>query len=320
MSSVGRSDYCSAFEPLVSVVIPVYNRAHLVGRAVSSVLAQSYGQIEIVIVDDASTDGLTAALSAFTDPRLRCIVHPVNRGAAAARNTGIEAARGELVAFLDSDDVWFTDKLAHQVAAMRGHPPEIVGHVCGYDCAKAGFRTRRIVPDWTPDNFRRRQLFGCSCGPGTTLLCRRTIFSDIGLFDEELRRLEDWEWLLRLASRGYRLLSSPAILARVEVGSGAARRDIDAALRRIQARYLDAVAAEGAATRRIFEATLHLESAAAAFADKDYATAATAVLRSLVSYPLRGGAFYWRLAQRAASSTGLRRMQRRPTALSPTVQ
>ena len=292
----------STVEPYVSVIIPVYNRAHLIGRAVSSVLAQSYGNFEIVVVDDASNDELAAALGEFADQRLRCLAHPFNRGAAAARNTGIAAARGEFVAFLDSDDVWFAGKLAHQVAAMRGQPPEIVGHVCAYDCAKTGFRTRRIVPDWTAATFRRSQLLGCTCGPGTTLLCRRTIFTDIGPFDEELRRLEDWDWLLRLAAKGYRLLASPEVFARVEVGPGAASRDIDAALQRIRARHYGVTASQGLASRRVFEAALHFESAAAAYGDKAYGRAVRDAMRSLACYPLRSGTLYWRLAVRGMTA------------------
>jgi glycosyltransferase involved in cell wall biosynthesis len=307
VASSPPSDASSRFEPLVSVVIPAYDRAHLIGRAVSSALAQTYRNFEIVVVDDASSDGLAAALGQFSDPRLRCITHSHNRGAAAARNTGVTSARGEFVAFLDSDDVWVADKLAVQVAAMRGLPAKIAGHVCAYECVKPGSRTRLIVPEWTAATFRRSQLFGCTCGPGTTLLCRRSVFADVGPFDEELRRLEDWDWLLRLSAKGYRLLGSPAVLAWVEVGSGAKRREVDAAVRRIRARHHAAVAREGAASRRIFEAGLHFESAAAAFGDKAFAHAASGLMRSLACYPRRGGAFYWRRAQRAAALAGLGR-------------
>ena len=106
------ADAHPAFAPLVSVIIPAYNRAHLVGRAIASVFAQSYRNFEIIVVDDASTDDLAATLAEAGGLQLRCITHPRNRGAAAARNTGIAAASGEFVAFLDSDDVWFPDKLA----------------------------------------------------------------------------------------------------------------------------------------------------------------------------------------------------------------
>lgn len=296
-----HADAPTAFEPLVSVVIPVYNRAHLVGRAIASVLAQRYQHFEIIVVDDASDDELAAALARISDPRLRCIAHPCNRGAAAARNTGMAAAQGEFVAFLDSDDVWYPEKLAFQVAAMREQPPEIIGHVCAYDCVKAGYEPRQIAPNWLDQAFSRAVLFGCTCGPGTTLLCRRAVFTDVGPLDEELRRLEDWDWLLRLASKGYRLLASARALARVEVEAQPRRRDIDAALRRIAARHAAAIARQGGSARRIFAASLHLERAAAAFGDRAYVRAIGEVMRGIGCYPLQGGAFYWRLAQHAAA-------------------
>ena len=311
-SSGGRT----VFEPLVSVIIPAYNRAHLIVRAVSSVLAQTYRHSEIVIVDDASTDALTTALAAIDDPRLRVVRHPLNRGAAAARNTGVASSYGEFVAFLDSDDTWHPDKLAFQVAAMRDQAPQIAGHVCGYNCVKAGFGARDIVPNWTVATFRRSQLFGCTCGPGTTLLCRRAIFADVGPFDTELRRLEDWDWLLRLAAKDYLLLPSSSVLAYVEVGSEAAPRDIEAAVRRIRAKHQASVARESGTARRIFAASLHLENAAAALGANALLRASIAILRSLACYPFRGAAFYWRLVQRATSAVGLSPVQRTPE--SPT--
>ncbi len=293
-------------QPLVSVVIPAYNRAHLIGRAIGSVLAQTYRNFEIVVVDDASTDNLAGALSHIAHPELRCIAHSHNRGAAAARNTGIAAATGEYVAFLDSDDVWYPQKLSVQVAAMRDQPPDVVGTVCAYDCVKTGQPPRRIVPDWTPPTFARAQLLGCTCGPGTTLLCRRDIFAKIGPYDETLRRLEDWDWLLRLAECGYRLLGSGDVLAWVAVGAGAARSDIDAALGRIRERHAAIISCEGAASHRCFAATLHLEAAAAAFAERAYGAAAIDMARSLALYPMRGADFYRHLARRIGWACGLR--------------
>ncbi|MFZ2008101.1 MAG: glycosyltransferase family 2 protein [Stellaceae bacterium] len=308
-----QADAAAAFEPLVSVVIPVYNRAHLIGRAIASVLAQGYQHFEIIVVDDASDDELAAALAQTADPRLRNIAHPRNRGAAAARNTGIAAARGEFVAFLDSDDIWYPQKLAFQVAAMRDQPPEVAGHVCAYDCIKAGYKPRRIAPNWLDQAFSRAVLFGCTCGPGTTLLCRRAAFADVGPLDEELRRLEDWDWLLRLAGQGYRLLASARALARVEVEAQPRRRDIDVALRRIAVRNNAAVASQGSSARRIFAASLHLEQAASAFGERAYARALGEVMRGIGCYPLQGGAFYRRLAQHAAGplNGAMRRSRRR---------
>jgi len=294
----------STQEPLVSIVIPVFNRARLIGRAVSSALGQTWHNLEIIVVDDASTDNLTAALARFTDPRLRCLRHPTNRGAAAARNSGIAAAGGDYVAFLDSDDWWLPDKIGQQVSAMRGQPQEVAGHVCAFAYRKPGHRTRRIGGGWTEANFARAQLFGCTFGPGTTLLCRRAIFAEIGGFDEELRRLEDWDWMLRLAASGYRLLAGQEVLAEVEAGSSPGRAEVEAALSHVYTSHIDAVARQGAWARRIFTAHLHLERAGAELRDRAYGRALSGVARSLLCYPLQGGFIYRRVMHYAARLAG----------------
>src|SRR5262245_33280431 len=104
----------------VSVIIPVFARASTIGRAIESVIAQTFSDYEIVVIDDGSTDDTVERVEALSLERLRLIRHDRNRGAAAARNTGIRAARGRWIAFLDSDDIWTsTEKLSRQVAALQ---------------------------------------------------------------------------------------------------------------------------------------------------------------------------------------------------------
>ncbi|MEZ5935262.1 MAG: glycosyltransferase family A protein [Alphaproteobacteria bacterium] len=117
-------------KPLVSVVIPVFNRAAIIADAVESCLRQSYAPIELLLVDDCSSDDLGIALRPWKDDlRVRLLRHEHNLGVSAARNTGVQAARGEYVAFLDSDDAWLPQKLEHQVAlALRqDHPTFVIG-------------------------------------------------------------------------------------------------------------------------------------------------------------------------------------------------
>ncbi len=97
--------------PTVSVVIPTYNRAHLVGRAIQSVLNQTYHDFEIIIVDDGSIDNTEDVVKSLNDPSIRYTRHDQNRGGSAARNTGIKMARGEYVAFQDSDDEYLPEKV-----------------------------------------------------------------------------------------------------------------------------------------------------------------------------------------------------------------
>jgi glycosyltransferase involved in cell wall biosynthesis len=114
--------------PTVSVIIPYYNRAHTIGRAIDSVLRQTMSDFEILVVDDASSDEVTVALAPYAgDARVRLLRHAANRGPGAARNTGVAAARGRFVAFLDSDDLWLPTKLARQTeAALAAADPDKV--------------------------------------------------------------------------------------------------------------------------------------------------------------------------------------------------
>ena len=111
--------------PKVSVIIPTYNRAHLVGRAIRSVLNQTYQDFEIIVVDDGSTDNTEEVVKSFNDPRIRYIRHEENKGAAAARNTGIKAAKGKFIAFQDSDDEWLPKKLEKQMEAFDNASPKV---------------------------------------------------------------------------------------------------------------------------------------------------------------------------------------------------
>lgn len=104
---------------LVSIVIPIFNRADTIGRAIESYLAQTYAPFEIVLVDDCSTDDLQFALQDIaTDRRIRLVRHAYNQGVSAARNTGVQNVRGDLIAFLDSDDSWYPTKLEKQLARL----------------------------------------------------------------------------------------------------------------------------------------------------------------------------------------------------------
>src|SRR5215204_6521228 len=109
-------------KPLVSVVIPVYNRPELLVRSLRSAANQTIRDLEILVVDDGSTVDIRPSLSKLDDPRIRILQHPSRRGASSARNTGIDAARGQYVAFLDSDDYWRDRKLERQLAFMGATP------------------------------------------------------------------------------------------------------------------------------------------------------------------------------------------------------
>jgi hypothetical protein len=198
----------------VSVVIPTYNRAHTVMDAIRSVLTQTFGDLELIVVDDGSTDDTAVRVGAISDTRLR-YVRGRHAGVSAARNLGVTAATGELIAFLDSDDLWHAEKLACEVECLARHPE--------VDAVFSDLEKRhgdRVYPSF----MRQTAVFsrhlagshhpeGLILEPRTMWLClleevpikpsalmlRRRAFDTAGGFDETWSSSEDWEFLLRLA-------------------------------------------------------------------------------------------------------------------------
>jgi glycosyltransferase involved in cell wall biosynthesis len=183
--------------PTVSVIIPVFNRQDVLRRAVDSVLAQTFSGYELIVVDDASTEPIADAISHALDrPNARLVRHDRNRGAAAARNTGADAARGRYIAFLDSDDEWHGEKLARQVAFMQAQA-DCRASCTGFALLGDGAVFDRRLPPPTSD--LDEVLWGCRISPGTTLMVERTLWDAVGPMDETLGRLEDWDWMILAA-------------------------------------------------------------------------------------------------------------------------
>ena len=188
-------------EPLVSVVIPVYNRPELLLRSLRSVASQTIRDLEILVVDDGSIIDIRPSLSKLDDPRIRVLQHSRRRGVSSARNTGMEAARGQYVAFLDSDDYWRERKLERQLAFMGGasdaRPVNCTAFTIKTLSNPAGER-RRSAEMCTHKSLQ----VGCGVSPGSTLLGTAAFLRKIGPFKESMSRLEDWEFLLRCTIEG----------------------------------------------------------------------------------------------------------------------
>ena len=278
----------SAAGNTISVVIPLYNRREEIGRAIASALRQSHAPDEIVVVDDASRDGSAEAVAALGDSRIRLLRHERNRGAAAARNTGIAVATSDWIALLDSDDEWAPEKLARQLDALRTAPDMPAAGVTGY--VIRDYRTeeeRAFVPkprDATLDAL----VWGCPLGVGSTLLAQRSLFAEIGAFDADLPRLEDWEWLMRYLP-AHRLGLVPEPLTIVHKASDPTRAQVFAALARLRARHRDAWYRRSWIAGRKFDSTLLVEEAAAAHYAGANGRAAVLALRAFAAYPLRPG-------------------------------
>lgn len=184
--------------PLVSAIIPTYNYGHFVTAAVDSALAQTYADIEILVVDDGSTDDTRRRLAPY-ESQIRYI-HQPNAGLPAARNTGIRLARGELLAFLDADDLWHPQKTAIQVAYLAAHPE--TGLVAAADTGGRAPPPWPLLPESagvsakpvSAEDLILRSRFG-PCG----VIVRRACLDQVGGFDEELRSAEDRDMWIRVA-------------------------------------------------------------------------------------------------------------------------
>lgn len=184
---------------LVSVVIPTYNRAELVERAVHSVLSQTYSDLEVIIVDDASSDNTQDRVKNLqqADRRIRYIRHDSNRGSQAARNTGVQAVKGEYIAFLDSDNEWFPPKLERQMA-LFSHEPDSPGAVyCGYrEIAADGDVLNEYAPRYR--GLVYKQALGEWLTDTSTLVVRKDILETIHAFDENIHAYQEWDLCIRL--------------------------------------------------------------------------------------------------------------------------
>jgi len=178
--------------PLVSVIMPVYNGELYLSAAIDSIIAQTYQPVEIIAVDDGSTDGTTQIIRKYENVRY---FYQTNRGVTAARNNGISHARGDMIAFLDQDDIWLPHKLTAQVNYLLEHPE--VGFVLARQ--KLFIETDIKKPSWLKEEMLRTDQVGYLPG---TLLARKSVFDKIGLFDTAYQIGSDTEWIARAKDMG----------------------------------------------------------------------------------------------------------------------
>ena len=189
--------------PAVSVVMPLHNRAAVIGRAIQSVLDQALEDFELVIVDDGSTDDSIAVARSFADPRVRVVELGRNQGANAARNAGVRAARSSLIAFLDSDDAYLPNKLARVVGEFDRRPSLdllVDSFVKVQPPGSARPRVARRNPVIDDRERFRIALFTRRLWKATpAITVRREAIERAGMFDESLKRLQDFDFLIRVS-------------------------------------------------------------------------------------------------------------------------
>jgi glycosyltransferase involved in cell wall biosynthesis len=188
--------------PLVSVVLVVRDGERYIGEAIESVLAQDYRPIELVVVDDGSSDGTRRVARAFPDVRF---LESAGRGIAAALNTGVAAARGDFVAFIAHDDLWAEGKLAEQMACLLAHPETAytIGHLRFF--LEPGCT---LPPGYRPDLLDRDHVGRLP----ETLVARRSAFARVGPFDDRYAVANDVDWFARAQDLGLPMAVIPRVL------------------------------------------------------------------------------------------------------------
>lgn len=268
--------------PLVSVVVPTYNRCEQLPRAIDSILKQTAQDLEVIVVDDGSSDDTPAVAKRFTDPRVRYLRRE-NGGVCAARNTGIAAARGDWLAFLDDDDEWLPEKLSLQLAAAER---------AGTDVGLVGCVLLRRFEDlvstvrWPADasgEVQAEPLLNSVCAFMQTALIRSSALNDVGHFDEAIGVCEDYELAIRLQQRWRLITLSEPLVVSYESLTGLAnntrkRRD---SLRVILQRHSALLE-----QHRIARANIHREIGKAALKIGDRTGGFSSMLASIKAAPL----------------------------------
>lgn len=280
-------------EPLVSVVIPTYDRPELLSRAMQSVVNQTYEHIELIIVDDCSPESLreTVVESIPSDIQLSFLRHDHNQGHAAARNTGMEASEGEFIVFLDDDDEWLEEKIKKQVERFQ-ETSERVGVV--YTGIKQMNEDGSVNAVTTPahsGDVTRQLLFDDFIGTGSMYMIRSDAYESVGGFDERFPAWVDWDYSLRL-SLEYEFAAVTEPLVNRYVGGHEQSSD-DYEVRKETASHLflqkhRSVAADyGTWMERKLVANIDFYLAQSAFANGLYGTARRHIIKAISQYPLK---------------------------------
>ena len=199
-------------KPEVSVILPTYNRGWILKEAIDSVLAQDFRDFELIVVDDGSTDNTPQILDSYHQDLM--VVRQPNRGVSAARNRGIAAAGGGLIAFLDSDDLWLPRKLSSQVVFFNSNPEAVINQteeIWIRNGVRVNPKTRHLKPSGM---IFEPSLALCLVSPSAVMM-KRSLFDEVGLFDEDLPACEDYDLWLRISWRyPVHLIETPLIIKR----------------------------------------------------------------------------------------------------------
>ena len=274
----------------LSVIIPVYNRQEDAIQAMQTALDQGIHDMEIIIVDDYSDIDFHIP-EEYRNNAIILKRHSRNKGAGAARNTGIECARGEFIAFLDSDDLWLPQKIKTQLQYTEKIKADIKGALSAYSC---GFRLKSAVTGNErvlhpiPSHYLSDFASGCWFCPGSTLLVRRDVFDIVGGYDENLRRLEDLDWFIRFGMAGGNLHVVDGVFVNIEAAARPKPKMVNIASQYLLEKYYslgNKVTPLGSSEYRNLKSYLALEQAAVSVAHRKMLPACVHLARSFLLKP-----------------------------------
>lgn len=300
----------------ISVVIPTYNRADVLGEAIDSALAQGVSELEVVVVDDGSTDETPQLLEAYQHRHgsALTVIRQENAGESAARNEGILRARHELVALLDSDNRWRPDKLAKQLPFHRDGS-EVEFSFTGYETIGTPQGEEVILKEWATDprDALERLLVGC-CINTSTVVSTRRVLVEAGLFDTSLQCCQDHDLWLRLAARGCRMGYVPEPLLQYRVhpdGTSSDQALVAASTERVFTRLFasDQLPDEVMSRARFYLARCYLNSSCRYLEVRDGEAALGALGRALRTRPTAARPGWLKLALNAVTIRARARMR-----------
>jgi len=197
-----EQSHISSNRPLVSVVVPVYNGERFLHAAMRSIFEQDYSPLEVIVVNDGSTDNTAAVVESISNVTHVSLQHC---GVSAARNAGLRQAHGDFISFLDADDLWTPQKISLQITYLQDNPHVdcVIGH-CRY------FKEPGVqIPEWLPPKYFEDICVAYNLG---ALLARRIVFEKAGMFDPRLWSGEDMDWFMRLPDSGISMVTLPDVL------------------------------------------------------------------------------------------------------------
>lgn len=277
--------------PLVTAIIPAYNRPERTKRAVKSVVDQSYEPIEVILVDDDSTPPLEDSVfpehSSLTNSQI--ITHETNRGANAARNTGIDAASGEYLAFLDSDDEWAPDKIAKQVTKFYDSPATVGAVYTGVRQIDPNGKINSVSCPGIRGKVSKNLLLGNFIGTFSSLMVRSSVFETVDELDPQFPSWQDWEFYLRLSQEyEFEVVKEPLVNRHIdgEQISDDFHRKQRETVPAFREKFEPLAASHGKLFRRKWRGYLAYHIARAALGNRLYIEGRQWLLQSIRWYPL----------------------------------